>query len=315
MNKKGVTLVELLIVIVVMGIISGIAVFTVDTIVQNTRQKVDRGNLASLNTATQRLIEWGDVDGDAFEGINSDYYRMEYLSEQGYIDQVVIAQQRDTDFRWNVDNQIWELYEGGNPYNDLSGGYDFSGMTLQDAYDDGAAAVKSSSINYNANTGTVVFGSAKAILVKPAGTDTYSYTVTWSSENTSDPRPLFIFDYNDASDLSKGEGWTILIRVNRNDTRLQQISNGTKYVNKKIVSYANTGIIPNYADNPNWAMSTHTTTIKVTRINASTKHVEIFVDGVFLQEFDYAQSAITNTIYYGFGNKKNGNDLSAYNIS
>lgn len=44
MNNKGVTLIELLIVVVVLGIVSSIAVLSVGEILENTRKKVDQHN-------------------------------------------------------------------------------------------------------------------------------------------------------------------------------------------------------------------------------------------------------------------------------
>jgi prepilin-type N-terminal cleavage/methylation domain-containing protein len=210
MRNKGVTLVELLIVIVVIGLISGMAVFTVDIIVQNTRQKVDRENLNTLNTATQRLIEFSGDDDDPFEGIASDTFRIQYLAEQGYIDHNVVAQQRDAEFGWNSTELMWQLFENGNPFNSFST-YDFSSMTLQDAVNDGMITPNSNIVSYDLDAGHAIIERQSGMMLKETNADEYSFSVTISTENTGDTRPTFFFDYNDSGgNLAKGEGFAIL---------------------------------------------------------------------------------------------------------
>lgn len=61
MNNKAVTLVELLIVIVVMGIISAFSVISVGNIIENTNQKVDDGNVEILEDAIQKAAYDGTL--------------------------------------------------------------------------------------------------------------------------------------------------------------------------------------------------------------------------------------------------------------
>ena len=83
-NNKGVTLVELLIVIVVMGIIAAFAIPAVGTIIDNTQKDAihadaiaveNAANLfcAQTSCASNETLMWSEVD-DYVEGISITYY-------------------------------------------------------------------------------------------------------------------------------------------------------------------------------------------------------------------------------------------------
>jgi len=60
MNNKGVTLIELMIVIIVMGIIAAISTISITTILENQRVKVDQANAEYLGDA----ISLAHLDGN-----------------------------------------------------------------------------------------------------------------------------------------------------------------------------------------------------------------------------------------------------------
>lgn len=61
MNKKGFTLVELLVVIAVLGIIAGIAIPRMSGVTDGFRQKADLETARNLNRQVQIKIQMGDI--------------------------------------------------------------------------------------------------------------------------------------------------------------------------------------------------------------------------------------------------------------
>lgn len=121
-SNKGLTLIELLIVIVVMGIISAFSVVAVGNIINNTKLGVDEQVVGTLNTATSyyRMTN-GNID--VFESDMTDAEKLTFLFEQGFVDQPVVAQSSGAAFLWDSANSVWKLNVDGtavalSPYGD-----------------------------------------------------------------------------------------------------------------------------------------------------------------------------------------------------
>lgn len=310
MTNKGVTLIELLIVIVVLGIISAFSVVAVGEIIKNTKIKADLNNLDTLNQATENYVNRDNITTtDVFEGIDTDYYRIDSLLSLGYIDQRITPQQEDASFGWNVDTQQWQLFVSGNPYNRYDT-YDFSTMTLDDAILDGLTVPSSNLVEYDETNGVITLLNQSGMLLKETSSDEYSFSVTISTQNTSDTRPVFFFDYNDAADdLSKGEGFAILFNRNSAFVRIFKITNGTSYTQSTTFYYSSTGVIPTVATDASWYAGIHTFSFNVTRVNTSTKQMDITVDGQFLKSFTYTKSATSDAVYYGPNVRGSGSEI------
>ncbi|AIO18014.1 hypothetical protein KQ51_00110 [Candidatus Izimaplasma bacterium HR1] len=317
MKNKGFTMIELLIVIVVMGIIAGFSVLTVSEVIHASQEKADINNLNTLNVATENYIMFEEANStDAFEGINSDLDRITKLLTEGYIDIRVTPQQDTATFGWNTIDQEWQLFVDGNPYSEETSGYNFGDITIDDAINDGMYVYQENNITYDEDEGRLVFDPKKGKTLKSTSADEYSFTVRWSTENLNDARILFLFDYHDDTDLDKGEGFSILFRKNTNFVRLHTLTNGTKFSNPITFNYASSGIIPNYTVDDSWYGEVHTTKLVITRVNSTTKNVAIHVDGVYLTDFNYTQSVIGETVYYGVSNiKKTDSEAYVYSIN
>lgn len=317
MNQKGLTIIEVLIVIVVTGIIAGFALVTVSGIVNASEEKADLNNLQVLNDATENYIMFeGITTSDAFDSIGSDLDRLSMLLSTGYIDKRVIPQQENSSFGWNIDSQEWQLFIDGNPYSKPSDGYDFNNISIDDAKNDGMYVYQDSNITYDEDNGRLVFDPKKGKAFTNTDSDEYSFSVTWSSENLNDARILFMFDYYDESNLDKGDGYSILFRKNTNFVRLHRVTNGTRFSNAVTYYTTSSGIIPDYRIDDTWYGLTHTCKFDITRVNATTKNVAIYVDGEYLTSFNYTQEVQQGQVYYGVSNiKRTDSEAYVYSIN
>ena len=126
-NNKGVTLVELLIVIVVMGIIAAFAVPSVQTIISNTRKSAVYADAlaieqasdlycADVECATNESLNWTDIE-DYVEGIDTtNYYDVSgdpvvALLSSGSWQITLEAQGTGT----GADSDPWEFVAAGSP--------------------------------------------------------------------------------------------------------------------------------------------------------------------------------------------------------
>jgi len=122
MNNKGVSLIELLVVIVVMGIIGGFSFGMVSNILENTRQGVDEQTVSTLNTATNYYSFYNHAD-TVFDVNLTDSEKLILLYNEGYVGSVIKTQSKDAVFIWSEEQRIWRLNLSGtavalSPYGD-----------------------------------------------------------------------------------------------------------------------------------------------------------------------------------------------------
>jgi len=110
MNEKGVSLVELLIVIVVLGIIASISVISVSNIIESTKVRADEANVIQLNQVT-RLYTLSNPNSTVLETQTDAHFLINYLFEQQYINTIVTLQAKDGFFSFDQNLKLW-LYKG-----------------------------------------------------------------------------------------------------------------------------------------------------------------------------------------------------------
>lgn len=82
-SKTGVTIIELVAILVILGIIASIGVFTIGNIIQNSKQKADIAQLSYINDATQ--IMFVSTEETTFESLESVEAKLTYLVEHGFL--------------------------------------------------------------------------------------------------------------------------------------------------------------------------------------------------------------------------------------
>jgi len=112
MNKKGFTLVELIIVIVILSILAATSIWGINGLIKKSKIAADQASLQILNKAT---ILYGATQvntlpgSDIFYGIDTDEERMNILKDNRYLSGIISPQQENALFQWEISEQIWKI--------------------------------------------------------------------------------------------------------------------------------------------------------------------------------------------------------------
>lgn len=121
-NIKGVTIVELLIVIVVMGVISAFAVVSISKILTSVNRNVDELTVDSLNVATS-YYSFYNIERPIFQEESTDAEKISLLYTEGYMDKLATTKSENASFEWDEETLVWRLNIDGtvislSPYGD-----------------------------------------------------------------------------------------------------------------------------------------------------------------------------------------------------
>lgn len=306
MNNKAVTIVELIISIVIISVIASFSVIGVTRYLESSKLNSDINTVTTLNKVTQNyILENNITENTIFSDLEDDQDKIDYLINNGYLSGVIESRSEGGSFSWNNESKLWEFQLDGRIYTNETG-FNFTSMSLDQAKASGLFTEGGTNdVRYNEEEGQVELEARKAKMLNAINKDEYTINVTWSSESVNDPRIIFLFDYYDETDLGEGEGFIILFRANTNFVRLQKVRNGESYTTLKTFSYKNTGLIPNYSDEPDFYGLQHQTKLVITRVNDTTKLIKIYLDGTYITEFTYTQEVMETDVYYGVGSQKN----------
>lgn len=119
-NKKGFTLIELIIVIAIISIIYFMAAPRFASVIQASRTAEDNYNLRILNDATRTYAVINNINRqDIFEGLYSNSGRIEILMAGGFIGYLPEPNQENKKYNWIISDQEWilgnEADESHNP--------------------------------------------------------------------------------------------------------------------------------------------------------------------------------------------------------
>ncbi len=107
LSHKGLSMIELLAVLVLLGVISAVAVISLSTLLENSRIRADQGNVTTLNQAT-RLFLLSDEQGfNAWLALASTEEKINALVAYGYLSRVPTLQHSDSSFDFDGDLLRW----------------------------------------------------------------------------------------------------------------------------------------------------------------------------------------------------------------
>lgn len=305
MKNKGVTLVELLIVIVITGIIATFVVISAGNIVENSQINVDSYNIDELNSITEKYADVKGIStGDIFDGISTNESRIQKLVDEGSLSYVIEPQQSGATYNWNVASQNWELI--GGTYNAPAGlsssSLTFANESIPDLEDTGAVSMNMSKWTSGENGGLVNTTGQTNIFI-PISKQTYTITVTANLSTGNAGGYGIFFDTTLRSDNpSKDDG--LIFQFDRGYGSGAMIvrprSNGRESGAVWTVREYQTDAFPNKSTDPDWWTDTHTVRIVVENVDASTRKATFYIDGIELGSYEYDNEIEGKQIYTGF---------------
>ena len=305
MNNKGMTLAELLIVIVVMGIIAGITAISVSNIISDSKIKVDSFNLSTLNIVTERYsYDNNIINNDVFYNLTNNKDRISLLKTNGYIEGPVKAQQSGAYFDWDIDNQIWILI-GGEVTSSIiidSINYDFSEKTLDDFTELGTKSINHDKWSLDAN-GDLVSSTGQTNLFIPVSKNEYTMEVDATlSEGTKGGYGIFFDTTLRKDNPSKDDG--LILQFDRGYGSgaiiVRPRSNGNEAGPLFVLKESQSDLIPSKYIDPSWWTSEHTIKIEVSNISISERNAKFYIDGNYIGEMTYDNTVAGETVYTGF---------------
>ena len=305
MSNKGVTLIELLIVIVISGIIAGFLVISTGGIVTNSQISVDSYNIDELNSITGKYADINGLNsGDIFSGINSNEARIQKLVDEGSLSFVIEPQQSGATYNWNIDNQTWELLGGtyNAPSGIGSGSVSFADNSITEIEELGIVSLNMSKWSSGDGEGLVNTTGETRIFV-PISKSTYTITVTANlSSGTAGGYGIFFDTTLRNDDPSKDDG--LVFQFDRGYSTGAMIvrprSNGRESGAVWTLFARDSADIPTKTEDASWWTDNHTVKIVVTNVNATTRSATFYIDGDSLGTYTYTNNVEGEQIYTGF---------------
>ena len=311
MNNKGLTLVELLITIVVLGIIGGFTGVSVGTIIHNTRVKVDSLNVDTLNALTVKYSNYTGVPLDeVFDGTTDDDERMQFLVSEGSLTKPVIPQQSGATFEWDNDELQWNLV--GGDYYDQNGFtaeiLSFSSSSIEVLEEDGVVSIDMSRWNISEDGLQNKVGPETRIFI-PLEDNEYTLTVIAAlSEGSGGGYGIFFDTILENDNVKEDSGF--ILQFDRGYGSGQIIVRPRDYGGEDpAVWYFNstsssTDPIPTKTEDPDWWTSDHEVVIEVVNstIDGDTvwRTATFSVDGFELGSYTYESPLDGSQVYTGF---------------
>ena len=122
LNQKGMTLVELLIVVIVIGVIASVSIPAVGRIVENTQIRADQATVLGMNQATYYYALTNPNHVQAFANMETNEERIQTLLNNGFLSSEPRSQHSETVYVFDEEHLLWCR----NSCSAISGVIDFS---------------------------------------------------------------------------------------------------------------------------------------------------------------------------------------------
>ncbi len=302
-RNDGVTLVELLAVIVIMGIITAIAVVSIGALINRTQAKANEQVIHSLNEATRLYsISEGVSTSEMFDDMASNGERISLLFSEGYLSSLP-QPLPPTSFSWDIPTQEWVLIDlTEDPPAPTSINYDFSVSRLVDVVEDGGIITTGSFTD----TGSSIDSGYGLLFIDNSKTD---YTISVESQlssGTTGGYGIFFETTLDGSNKDTGyilqydrsySNGEILIRPRTNGSEGAPVVRfSVLFDNGGSGDWVLTGGVKNN-QNP-WWTTTHTMKLVITTIDTglNTKTIDVYVDDTLIIHYSFTSSILASQV-------------------
>lgn len=135
-QKKGFTLVEVIIAFTVLSILAAVAFPSIAGIISNVKKASDNTSLKVLNQGSLYYATRNNKSSDIFGGLSTNYSRMEELVGEGFISSTLTAKESGAYFNWNKTSQSWEVKYTDPEVLELANSVTTTSTTTTATYDD-----------------------------------------------------------------------------------------------------------------------------------------------------------------------------------
>lgn len=305
MNKKGVSLVELLIVIVVLGVVAGFATVAVVNIVNKQRVGVDSYNVRYLNELTMEFSEDMGLDmSTVYNGIDTDEARMNLLITNNYLFSNLKTAQSGATFQWDETANLWTIV--GGDYSATGGlagsSINFASETIDTLESSGTVSINMA--KWDTDDGYLENSTGETRIFIPISQSTYTIEVEAAlSSGTGGGYGIFFHttlrdgdeDHDDGYVFQFDRGYSTGAMIVR--PRVNGRERGPVW---SVRASSGSATFPTKVEDAAWWTDTHTVKIIVTNVDVDTCNAAFYIDGTLIGDMDFDNEIGGDQIYTGF---------------